>query len=159
MRKLFFAVLTLAAACSIEERGAPGTNPNTEIDIGGQTAMDSVTVSIEAPRAAAVGDRIPISLVVQNNRDRRIDLHLTGREPTFDIIVARSDSTIVWRRLASVSVMQIVLLKTMAPGESFTVFDYWQPTEAGDYVIGAELPTDTRALQAKPVSISIRPSR
>jgi hypothetical protein len=156
MRKLFFAVLIFASACSIEERGAPGTNPNTEIDIGGQTSTDSVTVTIAAPRAAAVGDRIPISLVVQNNRDRGIELHLTGREPTFDIIVARSDSTIVWRRLASVSVMQILLLKPMAPAESFTVYDYWQPTEAGEYVIGAELPTDARPLQARPTSIVIR---
>ena len=156
MRKLFFAVLMFATACSIEERGAPGTNPHTEIDVGGQTSTDSVTVTIEAPRAAAVGDRIPISLVVQNNRDRRIELHLTGREPTFDIIVARADSTIVWRRLASTTVMQILLLKPMAPSESFTVFDYWQPTEPGEYIIGAELPTDGQPIQAKPAPIVIR---
>jgi hypothetical protein len=116
-----------------------------------------VTVIIAAPRAAAVGDRIPISVVVQNNRDRQVDLHLSGRgDPTFDIIVARADSTIVWRRLASATVMQILMLKPLAPSESFTVYDYWQPTEAGEYMIGAELPTDARPLQAKPAPIVIR---
>jgi hypothetical protein len=156
MRKLFFIAVLLIGACSVEKRSTQGTNPDVEIDVGGQTMTDSVTVTIAAPRAAAVGDRIPISIVVANRRDRQVELHLTGREPTFDIVVARADSTIVWRRLTSVTVMQILMLKPLNPGESFTVFDYWQPTEAGEYVIGAELPTDGNPLQAKPVTISIR---
>ena len=156
MRKLFITAVLVLGACSIEKRNTPGTNPDVEIDVGGQTENDSVVVTIAAPRAAAVGDRIPISLVVENKRDRQIDLHLSGRETIFDIVVARADSTIVWRRLANTTTQQILQLKTLGARQSMTLFDYWQPTERGEYIIGAELPTDTNPLQATPVTISIR---
>ncbi|HEY0672551.1 MAG TPA: BsuPI-related putative proteinase inhibitor [Longimicrobiales bacterium] len=142
------------SACSIEKR--EGTAPNTEIDVGGQTKEDSVLISISAPRAAAVGDEIPISIVVENNRDRQIDLNLTGRDIVFDIVVARADSSIVWRRLAHTTVQQILHLKTLPARGAFTVSDRWMPTEPGEYTIGAELPTDSSPLQAEPVTITVR---
>lgn len=154
MRFLF--LLVLVAGCSIEKRGAPGTDPYTELDVAGSTDKDSVGVVISAPVAARVGDQVPISVVVQNNRDRHIELSLTGRDILFDIIVARSDSTIAWQRLANATMQRIVQLKTLAPGESFTLSDRWKADEAGVFVIGAELPTDAQPLQAAPVSITIR---
>lgn len=156
MRKIISLFILTLAACSIEKRGAPGTDPYTEIDVGGQTENDSVEVIIATPRAAAVGDRVPVSVVVQNNRDRHVNLSLMGREIVFDIIVARDDSTIVWRRLGNTTVQQILQLKTLAPGESFTLYDYWQPTAPGSYLIGAQLPTDAQPLQAAAVPITIR---
>jgi hypothetical protein len=94
---------------------------------------------------------------VQNNRDRRIDLNLTGRKLVFDVVVTRAaDSTVVWQRLRNQTVQQIVQLKTLEPRGSFTLYERWKPTEAGDFMIGAQLPTDGQPLQAEPVSIVIR---
>jgi hypothetical protein len=149
------ALAMALAACSIEER-AQGTDPNTEIDVGGSTQGDTVEVSITAPRAAAVGDEIPITIVVQNNRDRRIDLNLTGRDIVFDIVVANQDSVVVWQRLAQQTVQQILYLKTLEPRAAFTLSDRWRPTAPGEYVIGATLPTDSGPLHAAPVSITVR---
>ena len=148
-------LLLLLTACTIERRGAPGTEPGTELEIGAR-AGDSVVVEIAAPRYAAVGDTVPINIVVHNNRERRIDLNLTGREIAFDIVVARADSTIVWQRLRNVVIQPIVQLKTLEPGESFTLTDRWQATQAGSFIIGAELPTDSKPLMAKPVGLVVR---
>ena len=153
MRSLL--LLLLLTACTIERRGAPGTEPGTEMEIGGATG-DSVVVEIAAPRYAAVGDTVPINVVVHNNRERRIDLNLTGREIAFDIVIARADSTVVWQRLRNVVIQPIVQLKTLEPGESFTVTDRWPATEAGSFFVAAELPTDSKPLQAKPVSLTVR---
>lgn len=152
----FLLLLLPLCGCSIEKRGAPGTDPYIEIDVAGSTAHDSVEVIISAPRAAAVGDEVPISVVVQNNRERHIDLNLAGQQILFDIIVARADSTIAWQRLANSTAQHTVQHRTLAPGESFTLSDHWKAAEAGQFIIGAELPTDTRPLQAAPVTIVIR---
>jgi hypothetical protein len=155
MRKAMF-LLVLAAACSLEERGAPGTNPETEVVVGGQSQADSVEVIISAPSYAVVGDAVPISVVVRNDTDDRIDLHLTGRDIAFVIIVERSDSTLVWRRLANSAVQQILQLKPLAPGESFTLTDHWAAAETGEFLVRAELPTDGEPLRARPVRLVIR---
>jgi|SRR5688500_5261533 len=154
MRVLVF--LLLITACRIEKRGAPGTEPDTEVQIGGQTAGDSIVVEINAPRAAAVGDSVPIDVVVYNNRERKIDLNLTGRQIVFDIVIARADSTIIWQRLRNAVIQPILQIKPLDPGESFTLSARWLASEAGDLTIGAELPTDTKPLQAKPVRLTIR---
>lgn len=156
MRKLILLLVLVSAGCSIEKRGAPGTDPEAEVVMGGQSEADSVEVLISAPSYAVLGDAVPISVVVRNNTDRRIDLHLTGRETAFDIIVERVDSTLVWRRLANQAVQQILQLRPLAPGESFALSDQWQAGEAGEYLVRGELPTDGEPLRSDPVRIVIR---
>jgi hypothetical protein len=148
--------MLLLSACSIEHRGAPGTDADTELTMGEDTEGDTVSVTIAVPSAAAVGDEVPISIVVQNNRARHVDLNLTGREIVFDVVIARADSTIVWQRLRNATTQQILQLKTLGPNGSFTLYERWQPTEAGKFIISAELPTDGNPLQAEPVNITIR---
>ena len=155
MRKVIL-LLVLASACSIEKRGAPGTDPTAEVVVGGQSQADSIEVLISSPTYAVVGDDVPISVVVRNGTERRIDLHLTGRDIAFDIIVERPDSAVVWRRLAHVTVQQILQLKPLAPGESFTLSDRWRAYEPGEFRIRAELPTDGDPLYADPVAIVVR---
>ena len=152
MRKLL--LLVLMAGCTLEKREAP--DANTEINIGDQTGGDSVLIRVSAPRTAALGDDVPITVVVQNNRERTLDLHLTGRDIVFDIVVARANKTIVWQRLANATIQSIVHLKRLEPGESFSLTDNWKASERGSFVIGAELPTDTKPLQAAAVGIAIR---
>ncbi len=155
MRKLMI-LLVLLGACSIEKRGAPGTDPETEVVMGGESGPDSVEVLVAAPSYAVVGDAVPLSVVVRNDTNRRVDLHLTGRDVAFDIIVETTDSTPVWRRLANVTLQQILQLKPLAPGESFTLSDHWRAPQAGEYMVRAELPTDGEPLRSDPVRIVIR---
>ena len=107
------------------------------------------------PSYAVVGQDVPINIVVRNNTDRAVQLHLTGRETIFDITVMRADSAIVWRRLRD-GVQQILQLRTLGPSESFTVGDRWRATEPGEFMIKAELPTDAAAISAAPVRLVVR---
>src|SRR5688500_18062407 len=154
MRKLLLLLL-LSAACSIDKREAPGAGSELERNVPAQQD-DSIQVTISAPHAAAVGDNVPISVVVQNQRNRPVDLHLTGREIVFDIMIVRPDSSTLWQRLQHGAVQQIVQLKRLQPREALTLYERWIATEPGTFIIGAKLPTDTDALVAEPVSIIIR---
>ncbi len=147
--------LLLLAACSIEKRAEPGTDPTTEVVLG-QPAPDSVEVIISSPTYAEVGDPVPIRIVVRNDTDRTLDLHLTGRDIAFDITVMRADSSLVWRRLRNATLQQILQLKPIAPSESFTLGDHWRASERGEFLVTAELPTDHAPLRAEPVRIVVR---
>ena len=156
MRTVVFAVLLLAA-CTIDKRGDLATDSTVELDVGDQTGGDSVLVRISAPRTASKGDVVPLTIVVQNNRKRTIELHLTGREIIFDIVIARANKSVLWQRLdPNAPHQQIVQLKTLAPGESFSLTENWKANERGAFVVGAELPTDANPLVAAPVGITIR---
>lgn len=148
-------LLLTAASCSIEKR-PQGTDPSAELNVGNLTQGDTIKVSIAAPPAAGVGDEVPITLVVENNRDRRIDLNLVGSEPVFDIVIANQDSVIVWQRLANRTVEQAENVKSLPERGAFILTDRWRPLAPGDYVIGATLPTDTLPLRAKPVTLRVR---
>jgi hypothetical protein len=148
-------IVLIFASCTLERREAP--DADVEMNVGDQTGGDTVLVRISAPRTASVGDVVPITVVLQNNRERSIDLHLTGREIVYDIVIARANKSIVWQRLnPNATTQSIVQLKTLGPGESFTLTDNWTASEPGSFVIGAELPTDAQPLQAAPVGITIR---
>lgn len=156
VRKILVGTLLLTmASCSIEKR-PQGTDPGAELNVGNLTQGDTVKVSIAAPPAAAVGDEVPITLVVENNRDRRIDLNLVGNDVVFDIIIANQDSVIVWQRLANRTLDQDGHVKTLPERGAFILTDRWRPLAPGDYVIGATLPTDTLPLRAKPVTLRVR---
>ena len=157
MRTVLLVLPLLLSACSIDKRSDPATDSSIELDVGDQTGGDSVLVSISAPRTATKGDVVPITIVVQNNRERTLDLHLTGREIIFDIVIARANKSVLWQRLdANAAHQQIVQLKTLGPGESFSLTENWKANERGAFVVGAELPTDANPLVAAPVGITIR---
>jgi len=76
---------------------------------------DSLSFTVVAPHAVRRGEPVPIRLRLTNTGARTLNLYLTGRTITFDIIVARSDGQVVWRRLEHVTSQQIVHVKTLAP--------------------------------------------
>lgn len=95
-----------------------------------------------------------------------MDLYLTGRTITFDIIVAGLDGQVVWRRLQHVATQQILQVKTLAPGETLELIDRWQqrtdagaPVSAGDYSVTGVIPTDREPLRTTPVRLRIAPRR
>src|SRR5882762_7113905 len=103
---------------------------------------DSLSFAVVAPHAVRRGEPVPIRLQLTNTGARTLNLYLTGRTITFDIIVARSDGQVVWRRLEHVTSQQIVQVKTLAPGETFEMKDVWNQrtnagarVSAGDYML------------------------
>ena len=66
-----------------------------------------------------------ISLTVENDTPRTIDLYLRGRAPTFDVIVKRADGEIVWQRLENEIIPAIVSLRTLASAERLELTTVW----------------------------------
>lgn len=155
MRKLILIFLILPLACTLEQRGAPEPDATTEVVVGNPKQDDSVEVIISMPSFAAVGDEVPINLIVRNATNRRLELHLNGRQTNFDIVIMRPDSTLVWQRLGN-SVQQILQLRPLPPGESFVLQERWRADVPGDYLVTAEIPTDTVPLRADPAKLIVR---
>jgi intracellular proteinase inhibitor BsuPI len=112
-------------------------------------SADSPTVSLEVPSEVTVGAPIPITLRVTNSTNRPLALYLRGRPAAFDLVVAKTDGTIVWRRLAGAVITMVLQVRTLAPGETLEFRDTWKqttkagvPVRPGDYVVTGELPTD-----------------
>lgn len=150
----FWLLLVLAcAACSIEERGAPRSDPDTELALG--TENDSLDIKLTAPATARVGDAVPITIEVRNITMRTLDLSLAGREITFDIMVSRGDQ-VVWQRLAGQTVPAILQLRTLPAGESLELRDVWRAnTGPGNYDVVGSILTDAAPLRTDSVTISI----
>lgn len=155
MRKLILIFLILPLACTLEQRGAPEPDATTEVVVGNPKRDDSVEVIIAMPSFAAVGDEVPIDLIVRNATNRRLELHLNGRQTNFDIVIMRPDSTLVWQRLGN-SVQQILQLRPLPPGESFVLQERWRAEVPGDYLVTAEIPTDTVPLRADAAKLIVR---
>jgi hypothetical protein len=112
-----------------------------------------------------LGEPVPVTLRLTNSSDRPHDLHLQGRVIAFDIVVTRPDGAVVWRRLAGATLLGILQLRTLAPGEELQLTDAWDQrandgtaAEAGRYVVHGELPTDEPApMRTDPVPMIIAP--
>jgi len=125
---------------------------------------DSITFTVVAPQSVRRGEAVPITLRLTNTSARTLNLYLTGRTITFDIIVTRADGKVVWRRLEHVTGQQIVQVKTLTPGETFELKDVWHQrtnagarVSAGDYTLTGVIPTDREALRTVPLPLRIKP--
>lgn len=158
MRRLRGALLYYGAALFVAGRGAGG---------GAMTSApqgpDSLRFVVIAPRAVRLGQPVTLTLRVTNAGRRRVDLYLTGRTITFDIIVARADGQVVWRRLAGTSGQQILQVKALAPGEILELKDVWNQqtntgnaAEPGEYTVEGVLPTDAAPLRTTPAHLRIK---
>jgi hypothetical protein len=130
-----------------------GTLGATAPEPSGQTpvtpvSVDSPTVTLVMQREARTGEPVPIALRATNATERPLTLYLRGRPVTFDLVVAATDGTVLWRRLAGAVISMVLQVRTLAPGETLEFKDTWkQTTKAGrvppgDYVVTGELPTD-----------------
>jgi hypothetical protein len=80
-----------------------------------------------------------ITLRVQNLTGHAIALYLRGRTATFDVIVARPDGVIVWRRLEDEIIPAIVSVRALAPEEQLELKAVWdQRTKHGKRVAPGE---------------------
>jgi hypothetical protein len=60
----------------------------------------------------------------------------------FDIVAAREDGTIGWRRLGTGVGPSVLQIRTLAPRETMEWQDVWQPREPGRYRLQGILPSD-----------------
>jgi hypothetical protein len=115
-------------------------------------------LALVAPDKVRRGEPVPITLRLTNTAKRGVELYLTGRTVTFDIIVARPDGQVVWRRLEHVATQQILQIKMLAPGETFELKDVWrQAVEPGEYTLTGVLPTGGEPLRTAPARLRIGP--
>ncbi|MGK2960587.1 MAG: BsuPI-related putative proteinase inhibitor [Gemmatimonadaceae bacterium] len=115
--------------------------------------MSHLQVTLDAPEEVEAGDRVAYAVVIRNSGSEPVDLHLQGREPTFDLRVADEAGATVWRRLEGQSVQAILRLDTLGPGEAMTLDDLWdqrdasgEPLPPGSYILQAEVLTDGEPL-------------
>jgi hypothetical protein len=105
---------------------------------------------------------VGIALTVENDTPRAIDLYLRGRTPTFDVIVARSDGVVVWRRLENDIIPAIVSIRTLAPAERLELSTLWDQrmrhgnaVAAGDYTVRGFLLVEGESLETTSVPLHI----
>jgi hypothetical protein len=134
--------------------------------VTGAQTPDTLRFTLVAPDSVRPGESVAIALRLTNSSDRAVDLYLTGRSITFDIVVARPDGQIVWRRLQHVPTQQILQVKTLAPGETLELTDRWHqrtdsgtPVVPGDYTVTGVIPTDREPLRTAPTRLRIMSRR
>lgn len=93
------------------------------------------------------------------NRSRLpVEAHFLGRTIVFDIVVAREDGTIVWRRLEKGAGPSILQVRTLKPGETMEWRDTWLPKEPGHYRVQGILPSDApEPLRTPWVGVDVSP--
>ncbi|HKC38352.1 MAG TPA: BsuPI-related putative proteinase inhibitor [Gemmatimonadales bacterium] len=149
-----------AAVC-----GAALLAPGLPQVTGAPQPPDTIRFTVVAPDSVRPGEPVPIALHITNTSDRPVDLYVSGRTITFDIIVAR-DGEVVWRRLKHTSTQQILQVKTLSPGKNFELKDSWRqrtnagaPVAPGDYTVTGIIPTDREPLRTAPARLRITPRR
>jgi len=118
---------------------------------------DSLRFTLVAPDSVRVGEPVPIVLRVTNVTERQVEAHFLGRVIAFDVVIAREDGTVVWRRLERATVPGILQVKVLAPGQTLEFKDVWAqrssggvPTPPGTYVVRGLLPSDDPAPRRTP---------
>ncbi len=83
-----------------------------------------------------------MTLRLRNTSKRPVEAHFLGRTIVFDIVVAREDGAIAWRRLEKGVGPSILQIRTLKPGETMQWQDSWLPRAPGHYRIQGILPSD-----------------
>ena len=125
--RLATAAVLILAACQAEEQPAPPPSlPPLDSPVAQQPSgtRDSLRLSMSFPASVRAGEPLRITFLVENVSDRPLDLHLTGGSlpSTFSSRVPRAYS---WHKLESSGIPAVLMLKPLAPGESFTVSEQW----------------------------------
>lgn len=162
MRVTFLAAIALAAAgCGAEGRGRapPQANGGSAVT---PAAPDSLRVELLLQPRVRAGEPVRIVLRAENVAQHAVDLYLRGRTPTLDVVIARADGGVAWRRLEGEIIPAIVSLRALRPGERLEVEATWgqrtndgRAVEPGDYVVEGSLLTEGEPLRAPPRSLAI----
>lgn len=112
-------------------------------------AAESLHFTIVAPARALAAEPVHITLRLTNVTAHPVEAYLVGRVIAFDIVIAREDGTVVWRRLQGATVASILQVRTLQPGETMELSDVWpqrgndgKPVAPGTYDVWGLLPSD-----------------
>lgn len=102
---------------------------------------------------------------VSNTTSAPLDLYLRGRDIAFDITITDSAGAELWRRLEGETVLAIIQIKTLGPGETLELSHEWdqrtksgRPAAAGVYGIRGSVLTDgSSSLVSNEGSLVIKP--
>ena len=100
-------------------------------------------------------------LILLNDSDSAMDLHLRGREPTMEVVVSDEHGDTVWRRLDGEMIPAVLQLRSLAPGEQLDVSADWDLRADGTlvgpgvYMVRASLVAEDEMLEASPVRLII----
>ncbi len=124
----------------------------------------SLRLEIDLPPRVTTGEPVPITLRATNAGAGPLELYLMGRSVTFDITVADSAGTVVWRRLEGETVPAILQVRILAPGDSLQLDHAWnqhtnrgRPVEPGTYTVTAAILTDGQPLRTPTAPLRIMP--
>lgn len=111
--------------------GCWGWGTGRDRDRGGSAppgggAPPPLHLRLEAPTRVRSGEPVTVRLVLANRGDRPIEVELGGSPIAFDIALAASDGSEVWRRLEGVAVPAVLQPRTLGPGEEMELADVWR---------------------------------
>jgi len=117
------------------------------------------------PPRVRSGEPVQIALRAKNVGNKPLELYLQGRTIAFDIIVARSNGPVVWRRLEGATIPAILRIEVLKPGAVLELTDTWdqrtkngEPVAPGHYTVEGVLPTDSPTpLKTRPAPLRIVP--
>jgi hypothetical protein len=123
-----------------------------------------ILLQIVLPAHVHVGEEVPITLRLTNMSHLPVTAYLQGRPVTFDVIISRADSSVVWRRLEGSFVSAVLQVRTLAPGESLELRETWSQRNSsgglvapGEYLVTGVVPTDPPAKLQTSVPLRIEP--
>lgn len=125
-------------------------------------AADTLAVELESPYEVGSGEVVRLTIRLRNTAERPIALHLLGREIAFDLVVRDAGGAVVWERLEGETVMAILRLETLGPGEALVLEGTWDqrthegaPVPPGAYSVQGSVPTDGEPLLTPAVPLRI----
>lgn len=128
---------------------ALGDPTNTPTKPPERQPAESLRLTIAAPSQVRLGQAVNITLRLTNLTDHPVPAYLLGRVITFDIVIAREDGAVVWRRLEGATVASVLQVRTLEPHETMEFGDVWRqrgsdgkPVAAGTYDVWGLLPSD-----------------
>jgi hypothetical protein len=128
-------------------------------------SADTLRLRIQAPEVVAPGERVPMTLRVENLSGGALDLYLRGRTIAFDLVVTRPDGSIVWRRLEGAVVPAILRIETLGADGVLELNDSWDQRSdtgarvpPGDYLVRGELLTEGEPLATPETLLRIEPT-
>jgi hypothetical protein len=110
-----------------------------------------VAIELIAPPSLRRGDTVEIAVRVRNDETRPVDLELSGRPVTFDVVIRAADGAEVWRRLRGGAVAELLAVLRLAPGEAHDFSVRWAgvdeagvPAPPGRYTLQGMIPINGR---------------
>jgi hypothetical protein len=127
------------------------------------TGGSSIRVELLAPARVSEGEPVPFTLQIVNAGGRPATLYHQGRSPAFDLVVQDDRGRLVWQRLAGATLLMVLGVRQLAPGETLELEDTWRqqdgagrPVPPGRYRLTGIVPGEPdRELRSPEVVLEI----